>query len=91
MKAYPINISIPAYRGKDPKKRAECNARVEAARAIQDFINGQMKDNPGGTTREFDCGEIAAALSITRETVKAILYHYDGSSNGVTVGKPINE
>ena len=82
MPTYPVHIHVKSYSGKNPKLIREYQARIEAGSKIEAYLNEQVKE-PGWHT--FTYHDIAEATYLSKETVKEILFRFDGGSNGITV------
>ncbi len=85
MVKYPIRIPTEPRRKSDHP--VQWQLRQESRRKIQDYLNGQMRDAPKGTQREFSPGEIGSALNMKAEGVKEILRHLDYTANPITIYK----
>ena len=81
----PIRVSPKPYRGNDSRKRKQYQEALQAARAIQDYINTRMKDSEQGI---FTYDEIAEELYIDVKLVAELLMYSGGGNTGITVFNP---
>jgi hypothetical protein len=78
----PIRILPRPYKGQDPKKSVQFQAEIDAARKIEDYLNGRYV---AGKPDTFLYHEIAQDLNMKEETVAKLLKRIGGGSGGITL------
>lgn len=78
-----ISIHARQYRGKDSKRLNQYHSDIQAADALQKFMNHE-KEKAGGEPVMMDYFTIAQDTGLTKETVKRILDHNGYGANGAT-------
>lgn len=86
MKKYPISIPVNSYEGKDQKKRVKNLAKISLANEIADYLNKVMEKETQNTV-SLTYLEIAKHINSNSNSVKEILFEYNGGSTGITITK----
>jgi hypothetical protein len=81
---YPVRFSVPKYQGADPRQKAQNIEQMRIGKLIQDWLNNKAEASASKII-SINYIEIADALSLAEETVKAILYPVDFGHNGITI------
>lgn len=86
MPQYPITVNAKPYSGNDPKKFAKYQLAHQQAKAIESFLNEEVKK---GTKKDavFNYGDIASRLGMDKKEVYKLLFPVGGGSNGITINK----
>ena len=75
----PISLNVWQSKARTPKGKAEHAEVIGHARAIEEYINARLGDEP----QVFLYDNIARDLGIARDTVREILMYNRGSENSI--------
>lgn len=84
MVRYPIHVSRVAYRGNDPRKRAQNSRRNAIANQLEQHINALLREQVQPIAN-YMYHQIASDTGVPLDTVRELCFSIDGGHNGFTV------